>query len=139
MPVEYYDAQIICSDGAVVGGYTGRTEEEAWERAAAVVNTGELFPGAVKIRTAKCIFIREQLVTPSAESYAALSNEAPKETKVCPILMAGAMIIEIWTHKEIGNPRMVVYKSVLCLGDQCAWFENGCPAHEKAAAKATKD
>lgn len=70
MAVEYYDAQIIRHDCTVVGGYTGRTDEEAWERAAAEVNKGEMFPPAVKIRTAKCIFIREQLVTPKAKSYA---------------------------------------------------------------------
>ncbi|MBA7578329.1 hypothetical protein ES708_20191 [subsurface metagenome] len=64
--VKYYEASIICKDGSVVGGFIGNTEEEAWDKAADAVNTGEMFPVPVKIRSAKCFFIREQSAEPKA-------------------------------------------------------------------------
>lgn len=47
--------------------------------------------------------------------------------KICPILMAGTMISNIY---RVGpKEHHLFYESVRCMGEKCEWFENGCPAH----------
>jgi len=58
-------------------------------------------------------------------------KEKGKEPKICPILMAGAMIDEIHTQTDHTTVHRVYHDSVLCLGDKCEWFDNGCPAHPR--------
>jgi len=58
-------------------------------------------------------------------------KEKDKEPKICPILMAGAMIDEIHTQTDHTTVHRVYHDSVLCLGDKCEWYDNGCPAHPR--------
>lgn len=63
------------------------------------------------------------------------ADEKDKEPKICPILMAGAMIYEIHTQTDHTTRHKVYHDSVLCLGDKCEWFDNGCPAHPRLDPK----
>ena len=47
--------------------------------------------------------------------------------KICPILMAGTMISNIYAIRA--KDTHLYYESVRCMGGKCEWFENGCPAH----------
>ena len=63
-----------------------------------------------------------------------VSPEGPievPERKICPILMAGAMITEIHTQTGHTTTHNVLHEPALCIGDKCEWFKNGCPAHPK--------
>ena len=67
--VKYYEASIILNDGSIKGGYIGDTKREAYNKAKDVVNTGELFPGAVRIRVAKCELVCELSAQPKAAEW----------------------------------------------------------------------
>lgn len=50
--------------------------------------------------------------------------------KICPILMAGTMISNIYAFEAKGiKDTHLFYESVRCMGEKCEWFDNGCPAH----------
>ena len=50
--------------------------------------------------------------------------------KICPILMAGTMISNIYAIKTKGiRDTHLYYESVRCMGEKCEWFDNGCPAY----------
>ena len=53
--------------------------------------------------------------------------------KICPILMAGTMISNIYASRAKGTH--LYYESVRCMGGKCEWFENGCPAHPHQSRK----
>ena len=53
------------------------------------------------------------------------------EHKICPILMAGAMIYEIHTETDHTMIHKVHHDPIRCIGDMCEWFDNGCPAHPR--------
>jgi len=67
--VNYYEASIILTDGSIKGGYLGDSAKEAYNKAKDAVNTGELFPGAARIRVAKCEFVCERTAQPKAEEW----------------------------------------------------------------------
>lgn len=56
-------------------------------------------------------------------------KETPKTPKICPILMAGAMVRCIDSDVERPTRYHLFHEPVICLGDKCEWFDNGCPAH----------
>ncbi|KKM76241.1 hypothetical protein LCGC14_1382190 [marine sediment metagenome] len=45
----------------------------------------------------------------------------------CPILKAGTMIKSY--EKSLHFEALTHYESAECMGDNCEWFEHGCPAH----------
>jgi len=58
------------------------------------------------------------------------------KAKVCPILQAGRMASSIGTRRESGVQGDVDFSATihydhaaLCMGEDCEWFEHGCPAH----------
>ena len=50
--------------------------------------------------------------------------------KICPILMAGTMISNIYAIRT--KDTHLFYESVQCMREKCEWFENGCPAYSHA-------
>jgi len=52
------------------------------------------------------------------------AKEKDKESKICPILMAG-MLAKVGGYLAKTQCR----GDTLCIGDKCEWFDNGCPAH----------
>lgn len=53
------------------------------------------------------------------------------EHKICPILMAGTMLRCTDSVTRRPTRYQPYFKPVLCLGDMCEWFDNGCPAHPR--------
>lgn len=49
--------------------------------------------------------------------------------KICPILMAGTMMANIYAIEAKDTDRY--YESVRCMQESCEWFDNGCPAHPR--------
>ena len=60
------------------------------------------------------------------------------KVKVCPILQAGRMASGIGTRGSMGYPGSDIQFSAtihydqtsFCMGEDCEWFEHGCPAHQ---------
>ena len=57
------------------------------------------------------------------------------ERKLCPILKAGIMVTG-YEHTFSVGPGMggsqhnqLTHESAQCMGEECEWFECGCPAH----------
>lgn len=57
------------------------------------------------------------------------------EFKICPILRAGTMLERLHTttqyhiRGEIKAHLSTIHHSAECMGEDCAWYENGCPAY----------
>jgi len=56
--------------------------------------------------------------------------------KTCPILKAGTMTESIMVEKQVAPSTVsthsitVTRKAAECMGEECEWFDNGCPAHQ---------
>jgi len=61
-------------------------------------------------------------------------QERPGEMadRICPILMAGTMISNIYAIRAKGMAKdtHLYYESVRCMQEKCEWFLNGCPAYK---------
>jgi len=49
--------------------------------------------------------------------------------KTCPILKAGTMLNRIQTQTNKTTVSSIYSKDAKCMGEECEWFEHGCPAH----------